>query len=61
MELYFGITYYGSRFILNGLMVLNSDNCVLSNTNDSHYSLMTTSRNTCNNVIIWHARLGHIR
>ena len=21
---------------------------------------MTTSRNTCDNVIIWHARLGHI-
>ena len=45
---------------LNGFMVLDIDNCVLSNTNDSYYSLMTTSRNTCDNVIIWHARLGHI-
>ena len=60
MELYLGTTYYGSGFVLNGFMVLDIDNCVLSNTNDSYYSLMTTSRNTCDNVIIWHARLGHI-
>ena len=33
---------------------------MLFNTNDSYYSLMTASRNTCDNVIIWHARLGHI-
>ena len=58
MELYLGTTYHGSGFILNGFMVLDIDNCVLSNTNDSYYSLMTTSRNTCDNVIIWHARLG---
>ena len=32
---------------------------MLSNTNDSYYSLMTTSRNACDNVIIWHARLWH--
>ena len=32
----------------------------MSNTNDSYYSLMTTSSNTWDNVIIWHARLGHI-
>ena len=42
-------------------MVLDIDNCVLSNTNDNYYSLMTTSRNTCDNVIIWHAKLRHIR
>ena len=30
------------------------------NTNDSYYSLMNISRNTCDNMIIWHARLGHI-
>ena len=41
-------------------MVLDIDNYVLSNTNDSYYSLMTTSRNTCDNVIIWHARLGDL-
>ena len=41
-------------------MVLDIDNCVLSNTNDNYYSLMTTSKNTCDNMIIWHARLGHI-
>ena len=33
---------------------------ILINTNDSYHSLMTTSRNTCDNVIIWHARIGHI-
>ena len=38
-------------------MVLDIDNYVLSNTNDSYYSLMTTSRNACDNVIIQHARL----
>ena len=42
-------------------MVLDNDNYVLSNTSNSYYLLMTTSRNTCDNVIIWHARLGHIR
>ena len=52
MELYLGTTYYGYGFILNGFMVLDIDNCVLSNTNDNYYSLMTTSRNTCDNVII---------
>ena len=60
MELDLGTTYYGSGFVLNGFMVLNIDNCVLFNTNDSYYSLMTTSKNTCDNVIIWKARLGHI-
>ena len=33
---------------------------MLSNTNDSYCSLMTTSINACYHVIIWHARLGHI-
>ena len=60
MELYLEITYYGFRFILDGFMVLDIDNYVLSNTNDSYYFFMTTSRNTCDNVIIWHTRLGHI-
>ena len=41
-------------------MILNIDNYVLSYTNDSYYSLMTTSRNAYDNVIIWHASLGHI-
>ena len=46
---------------MNGFIVLDIDNFLLSNTNDSYYSLMTTSRNACYHVIIWHARLGHIR
>ena len=41
-------------------MILDIDNYVLSNTNDSSYTLMTTSRNACDNVIKWHASLGHI-
>ena len=52
MKLYLGTTYNGSRFILNGFMILDIDNYVLSNTNDSSYTLMTTSRNACDNVII---------
>ena len=60
MELYLGTTYYGSGFILDGFMVLDIDNYVFSNTNDSYFLLMTTSRNACDSVIIWHAKLRHI-
>ena len=56
MELYLGTTYYGSRFFLDGFIVLDIDKYVLSSTNDSYYSLMNTSRNACDNVIIWLAR-----
>ena len=52
MELYLGTTYYGSGFILDGFIVLDIDKYVLSSTNDSYYSLMNTSRNACDNVII---------
>ena len=52
MELYLGTTYYGSGFILDGFMVLDIDNYVFSNTNDSYFLLMTTSRNACDSVII---------
>ena len=52
MELYLGTAYYGYRFILDGFMVLDIDNYMLFNTNDSYYSLMTISRNACDNVII---------
>ena len=45
---------------MNGFIVLDIDNYVLFNTNDGYYSLMITSRNACDNVIIWHARLEHI-
>ena len=61
VELYLGTTYYGFGFVLDGFMALNIDNYVLSNTNDSYYLLMTIFGNTCDNVIIWHAGLGHIR
>ena len=52
MELYLGTTYFGSGFILDGFMILDIDNYVLSNTNDSCYLLMTIFRNVCDNVII---------
>ena len=52
MELYLGTTYFGSRFILHGFMILDIDNYVLSNTNDSYYSLMITFTNVCDNIII---------
>ena len=51
MELYLGTTYYSSGFILDGFMVLDIDKYVLSSTNDNYYSLMTSSRNECDNVI----------
>ena len=43
MELYLGTTYYGSGFILDGFMVLDIDNYVFSNTNDSYFLLMIES------------------
>ena len=60
MKLHLGTTYFGYRFIWDHFMVLDIDNFVLSNSNDSYYSLMTTSGNTCDNVVIWHAKFGHI-
>ena len=39
-------------------MILDVDKHELSN--DSCYSLMATTRNTCDYMILWHARLGHI-
>ena len=58
MELYLGKTYFGSGFILDRFMVL--DNYVLSKAINNSYSLMTTSRNISDNVVIWDARVGHI-
>ena len=60
IELYLRTTYFDSGSILDGFMVLDIDNYMLSNTNDSCYSMMTISWNTCDNVTIWHARLRHI-
>ena len=59
-ELYLGKTYFGLGFILDGFMVLDIGNYVSSNTINNYYSLMTTSRNIYDNVVIWHARVGHI-
>ena len=41
IELYLGTTYFGSGIILDGFMILDIDNYMLSNTNDSCYSMMT--------------------
>ena len=58
MELYLGTTFYGFGFILDGFMILDVDIHELSN--DSCYSLMATTRNTCDGMILWKARLGYI-
>ena len=58
MELYLGTLVLDLFWMV---LFLDIDNYVTSNTNDSYHSLMTTSRNMCDNVIIWHARLGNIR
>ena len=51
-----GTVYYGRGFILNGFLILdieyyNSDSSIF----------LTSSDNTSNSLIVWHARLGHIR
>ena len=58
LESCFGTTFYGSGLILDGFMILDVDKHELSN--DSCYSLMATTRNSCNDMILWHFRLGHI-
>ena len=49
MELYSGTLVLDLFWMV---LFLDIDNYVASNTNDSYHSLMTTSRNMCDNVII---------
>ena len=53
-----GTTFYGYGFILDCFFILDVDKHELSNY--SCYSLMATTRNSCDDMILWHARQGHI-
>ena len=56
IELSLGTTHYGSGYVLNGFIVMDTDyyECNLS------YSMITSSHNSEIDVNLWHARLGHI-
>jgi hypothetical protein len=51
--------FYGSGFVLNGFMVLNTVN-VSINYDASIYVVQNSSTINDSNIITWHARLGHI-
>ena len=59
VDIFLGITYYGSCFISDGLIILDIDYSSSNNVNES-FSLIATNDNVCNNSIRLHARLGHI-
>jgi hypothetical protein len=52
--------FYGSGFVLNGFMVLDTVN-VSINYDASIYVVQNSSTINDSNIITWHARLGHIR
>ena len=56
IELSLGTTHYGSCYVLNGFIVMDTDyyECNLS------YSMITSSHNSELDVNLWHARLCHI-
>ena len=51
--------YYGSGYLLNGFMVLDTVN-VFINDDTSIYVVENSSVSNDNDSVIWHARLGHI-
>jgi hypothetical protein len=51
--------FYGSGFVLNGFMVLDTVN-VSINYDTSIYVVQNSSTINDSNIITWHARLGHI-
>jgi hypothetical protein len=51
--------FYGSGFVLNGFMVLDTNN-VSINYDASIYVVQNSSIVNDSNIITWHARLGHI-
>ena len=52
--------YYGSGSLVNGFIVLDIDYDMLTSTNESCFSFITSSNSENDDVNIWHARLGHI-
>ena len=50
-----GAVYYGHGFISNGFLILD-----IEHYNNDSSVFLTSSDNAFDNLIIWHARLGHI-
>ena len=50
VDIFLRTIYYGSSFILDGLMVLDIDYSSSNNANES-FSLIATNDNVCNNSI----------
>ena len=53
-----GTIYFGSGYVLDNFFIMDLD-YNLSSCNVS-FSMFSTSRDSKNNVNVWHARLGHI-
>ena len=51
--------YYGSGYLLNGFMVLDTVNVSINN-DTSIYVVENSNVYNDNDSVIWHARLGHI-
>ena len=51
--------YYGSEYLLNGFMVLDTVNIFMYD-DTSVYVVVNSSVSNDNDSVIWHARLGHI-
>jgi hypothetical protein len=59
VKIHLGNIFYGSGFVLNGFMVLDTVN-VSINYNTSIYVVQNSNTINDSNIITWHARLGHI-
>ena len=55
-----GTNYGGSRYLLNGFIVLDIDYTFCTNLNYNSFSLITSYDNENIDVNIWHTRLCHI-
>ena len=53
--MHLGTVYYGCGFISNGFLILD-----IEHYNNDSSVFLTSSDNAFDNLIIWHARLGHI-
>ena len=59
VKIYLDNIFYGSGFVLNGFMVLDTVN-VSINYDASIYVVQNSSTINDSNIITWHARLRHI-
>ena len=60
VKIFLDNVYYGSGYLLNGFMVLDTIN-VFINYDTSIYVVENSSVSNDNDSVIWHARLGHSR